>query len=99
MLPGKGTTVSKVLDSPAATPSSGNHRCRGRRLRTAKKRGSLSPPRTAHRPVTEGNVSKMTEERPTGRRRHDKSPWYEATKKKQRSYPPPLFDAFSLTDG
>ena len=69
----KGTNASKVLDSPAAPPSSGSRRCRGRRLRTAKKKGgSLIPPRTTHRPLTEGNESKMTEEIPTGRRRHDK---------------------------
>ena len=37
-----------------------------------KKGGSLIPPRTTHRPLTEGNEMKMTEEIPTGRRRHDK---------------------------
>ena len=37
-----------------------------------KKGGSLIPLRTTHRPLTEGNESKMTEEIPTGRRRHDK---------------------------
>ena len=39
-----------------------------------KKGGSLIPPRTTHRPLTEGNESKMTEEIPTGRRHHDKKP-------------------------
>ena len=39
-----------------------------------KKGGSLIPPRTTHRPLTEGNESKMTGEIPTGRRHHDKTP-------------------------
>ena len=34
----KGKNATKVLDSPAKPPSSGNRRCRERRLRTAKKR-------------------------------------------------------------
>ena len=37
-----------------------------------KKGGSLIPPRTTHRPLTEGNETKMKEEIPMGRRRHDK---------------------------
>ena len=37
-----------------------------------KKGGSLIPPRTTHRPLTEGNGSKMTEGILTGRRCHDK---------------------------
>ena len=38
-----------------------------------KKVGSLIPPRTTHRPLTEGNEPKMTEEIPTSRRHHDKT--------------------------
>ena len=38
-----------------------------------KKGGSLIPPRTTHRPLTEGNEPKMTEEIPTSRRHHDKT--------------------------
>ena len=68
----KGTYASKVLDSQTAPPSSGSQRCRGRRLRTAKKRAVPPAPSTTHRPLTEGNRTKVMEEIPTGRRRHDK---------------------------
>ena len=38
-----------------------------------KKGGSLIPPRTTHRPLTEGNMTKVMEEIPTSRRHHDKT--------------------------
>lgn len=38
-----------------------------------KKGGSLIPPRTTHRPLTEGNRTKVMEEIPTSRRHHDKT--------------------------
>ena len=39
----QGTYASKVLNSPATPPSSGSQRCRGCRLRTAKKRRVPNP--------------------------------------------------------
>ena len=42
----KGTNASKTLGLPAEPPSSGSQRCRGCRLRTAKKRSS--PTRSPH---------------------------------------------------
>ena len=73
-IPPQGDECVGSAGVPAEPSSSGSQRCRGRRLRTAKKKeGSLIPPRTTHRPLTEGNELKMTEEIPTGRRHHDKT--------------------------
>ena len=38
-----------------------------------KKGGSLIPPRTTHRPLTEGNTTKVMEEIPTSRRHYDQT--------------------------
>ena len=45
----------------------------GRVYELPKKGGSLIPPRTTHRPLTEGNNTNVTEEIPTSRRHHDKA--------------------------
>ena len=77
----KGTNASKTLGLPAAPPSSGSQRCRGCRLRTAKKRSG--PTRSPHDAFT-----------PSGRDelmfapRHSTPPSVEARIKKGGVAPP-----------
>ena len=48
----KGTNASKMLVLPAVPPSPSKTGCRGRSLRTAKKKeGSLLPPLMTHSPL------------------------------------------------
>ena len=69
-----GTYASKMLDSPANTsPLQAVSMTWAPFTNCQKKGGSLIPPRTTHRPLTEGNEPKMTEEIPTSRRHHDKT--------------------------
>ena len=92
----KGTNASKVLDSPATLPSSGSQRCRGRRLRTAKKRSgptrsqldASSPHRREHDQSDGRNPYWSSPLRPNDYRGQQ-------PKKKQRSHALPVFDAFT----
>ena len=92
----KGTNASKTLGLPAAPPSSGSQWCRGCRLRTAKKRSgptrsqfdASSPHRREHQQVDRRNTYWSSPLRP-----NDYSG--EQLKKKQRSHPLPVFDAFT----
>ena len=72
MPPLKGTYASKVLASQQHHLLQAVSDAVGPVYELPKKGGSLIPPRTTHRPLTGGNSPKMTEEIPTGRRRHDK---------------------------
>ena len=73
MPPLKGTYASKVLSFQRNHPLKTNGGAVGAVTNCQKKGGSLIPPRTTHRPLTEGNEPKMTEEIPTSRRHHDKT--------------------------
>ena len=68
----KGTYASKVLSFQQDHPPKTNSGAVVAVYELPKKGGSLIPPRTTHRPLTKGNETKMTEEIPMGRRRHDK---------------------------
>ena len=61
-----------------------------------KKGGSLIPPRTTHRPLTEGNKTKVMEEIPTSRRHHDKTSLVRGNQEKGGFPSPSLDDAFTL---
>ena len=73
MPPLKGTYASKVLSFQRNHPLKTNGGAVGAVYELPKKGGSLIPPRTTHRPLTEGNRTKVTEEIPTSRRHQDKT--------------------------
>ena len=74
MPPRKGTNASKTLDSPATPPSLSGQLNRGRRLRTAKKKGcSLSTPAFDASPLHRKSQKGMAGVMPTQRRRNDKT--------------------------
>jgi len=61
MPPLKGTYASKVLSFQRDHPLKTNGGAAGAVYELPKKGGFLVPPRTTHRPLTEGNEVKMTE--------------------------------------
>ena len=62
---GAGLASSTTLFRQSAAPWASFTNCQ--------KKGAVPPaPSTTHRPLTEGNRTKVMEEIPTGRRRHDK---------------------------
>ena len=63
---GAGLASSTTLFRQSAVPWASFTNCQ-------KKGGSLIPPRTTHRPLIEGNKTKVMEEIPTSRRHHDKT--------------------------
>ena len=63
-----------------------------------KKGGSLIPPRTTHRPLTEGNKTKVTEEIPRSRRHHNKTSLVWGNQKKGGFPSPSLDDAFTPSE-
>ena len=70
----KGTHASNVLASQHQPPSSNHQWCRGRRLRTAKKKErSLSAPLFDACPLTEGNRARVMGRTPTSRRHYDQT--------------------------
>ena len=71
----KGTNASKVLSFQQDHPPKTNSGAVVAVYELPKKGGSLIPPRTTHRPLSEGNRTKVMEEIPTSRRRHDKTSW------------------------
>ena len=74
MPPLKGTYASKVLASQQHHPLQAVRDAVGAVYELPKKRsGPYPPPSSTHRPLTEGNELKMTEEIPRGRRHHDKT--------------------------
>ena len=73
MPPLKGTNASKLLASQQNHPLQAIVGAVGVVYELPKKGGSLIPPRTTHRPLTEGNTTKVTEEIPTSRRHYDQT--------------------------
>ena len=71
MPPLKGTYASKVLSFQRTHPLETTSAAVGAVYELPKKGGSLTPPRTTHRPLTEGNTTKVMEEIPTSRRHYD----------------------------
>ena len=61
-----------------------------------KKGGSLIPPRTTHRPLTEGNTTKVTEEIPTSRRHYDQTTTGVSNPRKKSGPTRSSHDAFTL---
>jgi len=73
MPPLKGTNASKLLASQQNHPLQAIFGPVGVVYELPKKGGSLIPPRTTHRPLTEGNTTKVMEEIPTSRRHYDQT--------------------------
>ena len=74
MPPLKGTNASKVLASQQHHPLQTVSGDVGALYELPKKRSGPYPlPSPTHRPLTEGNRTKVMEEIPTGRRHHDKT--------------------------
>ena len=73
MPPIQGTYESKLLASQQNHPLQVILGAMGVIYELPKKGGSLIPPHTTHRPLTEGNGSKVMEEIPMDRRHHDKT--------------------------
>ena len=70
----KGDECVERAGVPAPPPSSNHQWCRGRRLRTAKKKErSLPAPLFDACPLTEGNRARVMGRTPTGRRHYDQT--------------------------
>ena len=94
----KGTDASKVLALPAAQPCRIRWGCRGRRLRTAKKKWgwTLITPGTTHCPLTnKGGKFILIRVVPTEGRQKYKRPLGSATHEKGGFPTPSRFDAFT----
>ena len=84
MPPLKGTNASKLLASQRYHPLQAVRDAVGAVYELPKKRsGPYPPPSSKHRPLTEGNTTKVMEEIPTSRRYYDQTTAGQQPKKKE----------------